>query len=123
MLQIRREQTLELQNVVLELAALDRARRFFPAACDKLGDRLWPLVQRSVRRARRHGFASQSDALQFVFLVLALGEGFDREMPWATSLLNETEPAKRAFLARRLYEAAMRHLRASERDGAEGSSA
>lgn len=123
MLQIRREQTLELQNAALEQAALDRARRFFPVACEQLGGGLWPLVQRSVRRARSHGFASQSDALQFVFLVLALGEGFDREMPWAARLLNETEPAKRGFLARRLYEAAMRHLRASERDSAEGTSA
>jgi hypothetical protein len=121
MLQIRRQQERQLADALLEQAALDRLRRFFPDDCERLGPELQPWIRRSVQRARGHGFASQGDALGFILASMALGEGFDAEFAWAGGILNPADPAQRPFRARRLYEAALTHLRATERQaGGEG---
>ncbi|HUA61805.1 MAG TPA: hypothetical protein VML19_23825 [Verrucomicrobiae bacterium] len=122
MLIIRSAQLQALEDRQLEQAALDRAPRFFPELCRGLGKELGPTIRKAVRKARGYGFAAQSDALQFVYLALLFGGDFDQDpnLPWAQRVLSDKDPAHRPFRASRLYESALRHLRAEERRAARG---
>ena len=115
MLVIRSEQLRAIADVLLEDNAMERAPRFFPGACEALGDGLRPFIRRAVERARRRGFTAQGEALQFVYLALIFGERFEEEQPWASRILRDNDPAKLPFRGSRLHEAAMRQLRVAER--------
>lgn len=117
MLVIRQPQLQLFADQSLEQAAFERAPRFFPGVCDSLGEELRPAIRRALLKARGYGFSSQSDALQYVYVALLLGENFDDDarLPWARGILKEADGARRPFRAMRLYEAALRHLRFQER--------
>jgi hypothetical protein len=118
-----REEQLEAFRLE-ELVTLSEAsiRKHFPLVAGRLGAAgLDSLLRRSIRKAWALGFGSTSDVLQYVQLAAAFGENFeDRpDLPWARPILEDRRPEQRGFRAVRLYENALRHLRAKERASAE----
>lgn len=54
-------------------------------------------IRREMERASGYGFEAPRAWCQFINLSMALGEGFDTELPWARELLadKDVEPARR----------------------------
>ena len=117
MLLIRNKQLQVLSRAVLENGALRHVKEHLPGYCKVLPEpSLAALVARAVDTAQRYRFSAGRDILQFVSLVIVLGEGFDRDprLPWAREILTATDPVLSRYRGMRLWDRAVRHLEEAE---------
>lgn len=75
-------------------------------AADLPGQRRW--VNESLGKAAGHGFETEYDIALFLALMLVLGDGFDKDFPWAAPILDATAPPNERI--KRLYDRAKAHL-------------
>jgi len=110
MLVIRNEQIRAIENELRFDLAVGHARKFFPDQCEELGEAaLEHVISRAMVRARSYGLTSARDLLQFLSLVLLLGEHFD-QLPWAQEILNDRFGDQGALRSTRLHNLALRYL-------------
>lgn len=97
MLVLREVQIRTLQRIrakTFEERLADHCLRFFPRACNALGDRLFSAIHDAAKRANSYGFESERDITKYVNLVFTFGRDFDKSslLPWARPILKGALP-------------------------------
>jgi hypothetical protein len=114
MLTIRNEQSASMSAQRFEHALSEHARATFPAHASALGESgLRDLLRGAVAAAKSLGFEAETEVAQYVDLVFAFGEGFERDpnLPWAARVLGDRTLADPGVVMHRLQEEARIHLR------------
>ncbi len=65
----------------------------FPELHERLGDGVEQEIRHAAERATSHGLAEDSEALQYLTLMLMFGRDFDRDRPWAQEVLQGSAPS------------------------------
>jgi hypothetical protein len=114
MLKIRNAQMKAFEREQLEVQLTAHLLECFPPHCEALGPaRTREAVRYGIERARTYGFEAASDLCQYLDLMFLFGQGFEDspELAWAGEILKDRSPKSPGDRMRRLFEAAVRHLR------------
>jgi len=114
MLRIRKAQMKALEKEQLEVQIRAHLAECFPQHCEALGPAgTREAVRYGIERARTYGFEAESDLCQYIDLMFLFGQDFEEapELAWAGEILKDRSPESPGDRMRRLFEAAVRHLR------------
>ena len=110
MLVVRDEQMLVFELSLFRRWVTDHLRRFFPAQCERLGTKtLSERIDFGISRARNHGFKAERDICRYLDIMLVFGPTFDRDLPWAKEILEDSRFALPGMRMDVLHDVAVEH--------------
>lgn len=91
---------------------LAHVKELFPETCEKLGEKkTHDAIRYGTLNARKYCISSEHDVCIFIDVMFEYGADFDvdRELPWASQVLNDPAIWDPTYRINRLFDAAMEH--------------
>lgn len=111
---LRPDQVAALQPAALDsfdARIADHLTQFFPVQCQNLGpDGLKEAIDYGIRCAAAYGIELESDVRVYLDLMFTFGVDFDRQVSWATTILNDPAVSDPSQKIEKLFREAALHV-------------